>query len=253
MDVEQGKFVWHPGSVGNVLGTAFSGDGKYVAVVGGVTKLAVYQLSDGKLVRNWSSHQSVFTPRFSPDSTAILIALSASTLQLTDIPSGEARWQLDIGQSLEKMAQVVFDPKGEQLLLASNDGPAMIVDATTGEKRCDLDESNSVGHGRFSADGKRLLLQCADEVGIWDPQTGKRVRKIGERLQRFRTADLNADGQSIATVSRVGALPVVERGNGRTETHVVTGRNASRYLQLCSQWKASDHHVRQSSFACLER
>ena len=78
---------------------------------------------------------------------------------------------------LERVSDPQISPDGSKIISTSDQGEALIWDATTGDELRKLSgHRNSVRSLSFTPNGKRIISGSYDAtVRIWDAETGKRV------------------------------------------------------------------------------
>jgi WD40 repeat protein len=93
---------------------------------------------------------------------------------------------------------VVFSPDGKSLTLRDNaNGGGRIWDVASGKEAWRLPEGSRLLSACFSADGKVLAANGKEDIGLWDPHTGKFLQS----LAGFRRVDaISPDGRWLAAV-----------------------------------------------------
>jgi WD40 repeat protein len=148
---------------------------------------------------------------------------------LLDAATGNLLWvKRDIGP--QQRVTLAFSPDGKTLCAGSLGGPAVLLDAGTGQTRRTL-AAKGVEAAAFSPDGGRVAAACRDatggevraEVRLWDARTGKLLRTIP---QGRRTVAFSPDGKRLATGGEGDAVLVWDAGTGEVERSV-KGKPAS--------------------------
>lgn len=164
---------------GDVLGVAFSPNGKLLASVGRDGAVRVWEMPSGRQLQCFQTQNGGSgAAAFSPDGKLLAWGTGDGTIRLTEPATGQ---QIDhFGVEYAELRSLAFSPDGKTL--ASGLGPRVYFwDATSGTKFCrtpnDLFDPNSVS---FSPDGKVLACGCHLGLILYDPATGKEIRKLAE-------------------------------------------------------------------------
>jgi RNA polymerase sigma factor (sigma-70 family) len=175
VETEGGTAVARLDAGDEMMCTAFSPDGRYLATAG--RSLAVWDRATWKRLRvfgedgNKDRFDSV---AFSPDGRRLVTAQHDKGLRLWDAATGEQVWQ---GTRMEKDREggpcfdVAFSPDGRTLATAEIDGRAHLWEAATGQEVYQLAgrQDGGITGVAFAGGPRRLVSQCADgTVIVWD-------------------------------------------------------------------------------------
>ncbi len=87
-----------------------------------------------------------------------------------------------IGQPLmhqASLATVRFNPKGDRVATASDDGYVKVWDARTSQLQMALKNGVQVTDAHFTADGERVIAVCVDaKTRVWDAGTGRLISEL---------------------------------------------------------------------------
>ena len=118
----------------------------------------------------------------------------------------------------------VFSPDGKHILIAKNDGNALIWDAATGKLVATLAGTRlrGVRTAAYSPDGKRILTGDDDGVArLWDAETGVLLRAMQAAAKSLRVTIFNHDGTSILTAGLDNSPAVWDGATGDPKFRLV--------------------------------
>jgi WD40 repeat protein len=211
------------------MGTAFSRDGKLLAVVFGIDSVGVWDVTTGKRLHVLRAPlEYASCAAFSPDSRRLAVGsalndqVEPGALHVWDIATGQIAITPD--GFLPGVLGVAFSPDGRRLAAAIGNyidnrrKPALnevrVWDAATGQLVYKLrGHSRCVFSVAFSPDGKRLASaggrypggrnRNLGEVKIWDMQTGQEVCNLVQSQTVYGVA-FSPDGRHLATAGKDG-------------------------------------------------
>jgi len=201
--------------MGEVLGVAFSPDGKTLLVGGDLGLAWLFDAQTYQLLHTLRGHRDAVTSvAYSPDSRYAATASWDRTVRLWDLSTGEQTKQFD-GHTLV-VGAVAFSPDGATVASASWDRTVRLWDVQTGEMtKCLLGHAARVHTVAFSPDGTKLASGSSDRsVRLWDAQTGEQLKALWGRRGAVLSVKFSRDGRKILTSGWAGyaALRDVETG-----------------------------------------
>lgn len=199
----------------NPIALAFSTDQRRVASgdTNGVVKL--WNVADGRLIRNISHPQQVTAVAFTPDGRRLVTA--AGTIRTWDAETG--RLVHNFEESFRTSAVLAVSSDGLRVVAGSDDATAREWDIASGRKIKDY--VNDLGGGPISAAAfsrdRRLVATAHDGgiVRIWNTETGELVRTVKDDEQAVTTIAFSPDGGRLLSYTTAGTASVWDVATGR--------------------------------------
>jgi WD40 repeat protein len=181
-----------------VWGAALSGDGKYLATAGEDGLVRLWDAKTLKPLRTFAGHtKEAVAVAFSPDGKTLASGGGDRTVRLWDVATGK-QLRFFHGHEL-KVTGLAWSPDGKTLASAGTASPVL--------------------------EGVFIRAVHADQVRLWDPTTGKEIRKLPLRATAVAFAP---DGQTLAS----GGLIVTRlQGGGRA----IQGRSQTGVSDLAGK------------------
>jgi WD40 repeat protein/serine/threonine protein kinase len=197
------------------LSLAFSADGRRAIGASG-TGANVWEVATGKLVRRVSGPPTIVASAlFLPDGRAIVGGYDGS-LRVWDVETAQPL--RDFGGHKARIDCLALSREGRRLLSGGGeiemegnkpvlrdgqpvykDCSVRVWDAATGEELRRFEgHTRPVEHVSLSADGRRALSRGAQELCLWDVDSGKEIRRLardGNRAAQVSAAVLTPDGR----------------------------------------------------------
>ncbi len=189
-------------TLGNVLGAAFSPDGKTIATCDTDCQIRLWQTTTGKLLVICKGHNNwVRSVAFSPDGQTLISGSGDRTVKF---------WQVSDGTCIKtcrghesEIFSVAYSPNG--LIIASASGDNIIRIWDTLAAKCIgiyQGHTNSIRSVAFSPDGQTLASGSDDcTVRIWDVKTEKCLQTLEGHHGWIRSVAFSPDGSILASGS----------------------------------------------------
>ncbi len=212
---------WHPytaklpSPVGIALETAFSPDGRVLAVPGGPGRIGLWDV----VTRTESTvlggpFGQALTVAFSPDGRRLAHGGQDGAIAVWDVASRSAL--VDGVRTDGPVTKIRFSPDG-RLLATAGDTGVRLWDAADGRPLATLVDRGP-GDVAFSPDGALLAFTDAGGgITLWDPATAAVVDRVATDATGPRSVAFGPDGRTIATT---GVGRVVQLWDAATRRHV---------------------------------
>lgn len=152
---------------------SFSGSSRYLAVMSDRYELLVYDLAsdaDKPMIRRgYPNAQNCVV--FAPDETSLFICGYAG-IDMVDLSTGESQFRLP---AMDQVSTACFSPRGDRLIVGSQDGSIACLDPETGLSHFTLHSIDTTGaHStrleslRFFDDSKLMAIGPTGSVHFWN-------------------------------------------------------------------------------------
>ena len=189
------------GHTHDIMGIAFSRDGKWMVSAGGYDNTArVWEMATGTNVAVLKGHSwRVIQATFSPDDRWIGTASSDKTARIWEVGSWRELSVLD--RHSGELGAIAFSPDSSRIVTAGNDGTARLWETGTWREVHVLSgHSGWVDQADFSPDGRYVLTGSWDHTArLWEVKTGKTIAVLEGHTKRLGSARFSPDGRLIAT------------------------------------------------------
>ncbi len=202
-DVATGKEIRRlRGMPGGIHALAITRDGKTLAA-GAWGSVALWEVATGKLRSQATVRQdSVMQMRFTPDGKTLALRYQGDVMHLWEI-DGEKKLR-ELKGHMGHVASMDISPDGKTLASGSWKDPNIrLWDVATGKEKRQIPIGGSdVLSLAFSPDGKTLAASGnLAGFGFFDPDTGKRIRKVKDYYGGMSTFLYAPDGKTMFGLS----------------------------------------------------
>ncbi len=231
-DAETGELVTtFSGHTGDILGIAYSPDGRRIATGGSDGIAQVWDAATGKRLLTLAGHGiDVVQVAFTPDGDRLLTGGMDGTARLWDIsPAGGRDW-LTVPGPADRQGGVSFSPDGTSFAVPGQVAGVTIRDVETGAKIITLKGHDAtIRRMAFSPDGTRLAGAAGSGPGdplanstvpVWDVTTGELVMTLEGHADQVASVAFSPDGRRLATGSWDGTVRLWDASSGK-ELHAV--------------------------------
>jgi WD40 repeat protein len=246
-DIGTGKAAKLTGKkAGRIQTIAFSPDGRLLASGGYNRAIQVWDVRQGKAIREIQGNPRLGGLLFSPNGKTLA---SGSPLRLWDAVSGKERSNFDNQAGGD--FPLAFSPDGKQLVSA-NDPPGRHVqplvrlwDATTGKEFCRYNGHRTViGAAAFSPDGKLVasggVTDEDNSVQVWEAATGHLIRRFEGHHSWLFAVVFAADGLTVASSAGDSTILLWDITGRRSDGRWHAKPLSQRQLDTCWSALAND-------------
>lgn len=162
-----------------------SPDGRLMMTVGSDTKVLLWDLHTGQLVRSMAGHTGFVTfGKFNRDGTKFASCSQDGSVRVWDVATGKQEYVFMAEGGQKKVTwAVAFSPDGETVAVTNDDGSITLWDLRTGMVKMPIDtlkpHNEGIRYIEYTADGTRLLTSSSDmTVAIVDVRTGEVLHRF---------------------------------------------------------------------------
>jgi WD40 repeat protein len=193
-DPATGKLVRTIPAAGAAI--ALAPDGNTLATAGRDRLVHLWDVGTGKETRQLTGHKHQLKGvAFSPDGNVLASADAQATVRLWDVAAGKELQVIDM-KSLAETLSFAFSPDGKALACAGA-----------------WDDSSFLP-GNFNIQGVEVTTKKGYLVLLWDPATGKEIRRFEGLRDKVRSVAFSPDGKKLAAAARDGQVCLWDAATG---------------------------------------
>ena len=187
----------HAGWIGAIV---FSPDGKTLVSGGSDRTIRFWNVATGQEIAKIERHtESVAALALSSNGKLLASAGSDKIVRVWDMQTRGLLHEFQQEPSVF-VPSLSFSPDGNQLASAGYDEPCIVWDLIKGELAYKLDTDDKPGiKAVFAPNGKWLAAGCGDTVRLYEPSTGKEIRRWQAPGSYIAAMDVTSDSKTIAT------------------------------------------------------
>jgi WD40 repeat protein len=206
-----------------VLTLDFSPNGILLATGSTDSKLRIWRVSDGSLLRTLKGHAGwVNSVDFSYDGLYLVSCAEDFTVRIWRVSDGRLIQTIDEGMA--QVTSVAFAPEsyvqehGQAFAWTEADGTVRLRSFSSGWLFTMKETSISAASLAFSQDGKWLVAGYADgTMRVWNTSDGSLVQALKSHTQKITSVAFSPDGRWLASASQDNTLRLWQIAEGKIQ------------------------------------
>jgi WD40 repeat protein/serine/threonine protein kinase len=198
-----------------INGTAWSHDGRFIALGGPDGMATVWSARTGKRVQSFGSTDpsgthTISRVAFSPDGSRLYTAVWDGTVKIWSVASGRLLHIIHAASHSQHINALALNAAGSLLLTASDDGTAKIWALPSRRRLLKINgQSGAISDAAFSPDGTEIAIGSNDATAkIWSAETGEPLLTLTGATLALNRVAFNPEGTRLATASTDGKVRV---------------------------------------------
>jgi WD40 repeat protein len=190
------------GQESGLEGLAFAPDGRTLAAGRGDGTVVLWDVAAGKPLRELVGKSSgrVWSVAFSPDGRVVAVGHEGSTVRLWEAATG--RELSPPGGHVNWPGFLAFTPDSRHLVSSGWDGTVRFWEPATGREERQFAAEGGLMAGSLSPDGRTLAGAGSRTIPLYDPATGKEVKRlVGHKVYTSNVA-FTPDGKLLASIGQ---------------------------------------------------
>ncbi|GAA0247176.1 hypothetical protein GCM10010492_53500 [Saccharothrix mutabilis subsp. mutabilis] len=221
-DLDTGTPTRRAGHTGQVLGIAFSPDGRRIATAGVDRSVLIWDSATGAVLKTLTGHAAAVNGvQFSPDGRLLATASHDQTVKLWDPATGTPLATLTGHTGWIRTAK--FSPDGHTLATAGHDQTVILWDITTRTKLDTITDHTDADFSgvAFSPDGRTLAYTSGEAtIALRDLSRRTTTARLTGHTRRVHAVAFSPDGDTLATAGSDQALILWDVNPEHAITHI---------------------------------
>ena len=219
------------GHTDGVSSVGYSPNKKLIVSASEDYTIRIWDAQTGRTMNILEGHSyDVNSVTFSPDGKHIVSASYDNTVRIWDVETGIELNKMEGHTFIVKSVNYSLD--GKRIVSASLDGTVRIWDAQTAREIGVLQNSFAspefpANSAAFSPDGKYIVSNYGSHIGIWDAETGNKLKTLNAHTSSVvNSVTFSPDGKHIVSASYDNTVRIWDVETG-TELKTLNGHTSS--------------------------
>jgi WD40 repeat protein len=219
--------VWPVEKPSSVSATVFTPGNELIAIGRTADKnLKLWNLSNGKIVANLGSAQTISSAAFSKDASLVAVAV-ASQIRVYSVATGKLV-SISSAPGVD-VYSLEFSPDGTKLLSGDRLGNVIVSEVSNGQVAVRLNGENMYYRAVFSPDGKQIASADQDgTIRIWQVASATISKTLIGHTGVAKLISFSPDGRLLATAADDNTLRIWELA-ARKELGLVHSDSVQRF------------------------
>jgi len=198
---------WPEGKPKSISATAFTAANTLIALGReGNDHLKLWDLSNGKTLRDFGNVPPIDRAAFSKDSALVALAVE-SQIRIYSVTTGNSISSRET--SGKGVYSVDFSPDGMKVLTADRNGDIIVSDVTSGAIQAKMNSGNGYYRALFSPDGKQIASADRDGIiRIWDVTTQRNEKTLTGHTAVIKLMSFSPDSRLLVSAGEDNTLRI---------------------------------------------
>ena len=220
--------LWPPTTVAvSVSATAFTAGNELIAIGRGVDQeLALWNLSNGRVLANLGDFKTISSATFSKDANMVAVAVPPHIRIYSIAPRMLIR---SFDAPAPDVYSLDFSPDGAWLLSGDIKGNVILWNVATGKLEARLSGSNMYYRAVFSPDGKQIASADQDgKIRLWDVASRTIIKTLIGHTGVAKIISFSPDGRLLATGADDNTVRIWDVASGESKP-LATSNSIQRF------------------------